>query len=178
MGRLVATSVALLLCLGTGSSARADRPLLNVEVSGGAGLSAYNSGSGSLLAPPHVQLQAAYLLVRAGPLIMGPSLALPVGFFSPERSDGGTAVQLALRPGWTVYGRPTVDLGWSVSAGPSFVVTPDFVWGLELGGALDYFVTAGLALTVGLDYGFFYGVDPVHVFTGRLGLLISWEAPW
>ena len=150
--------------------------LLNVELTGGAGLTAYNSGSESLLAPPHVTLSASYLLVRAGPVTMGPSLSLPLGFFRPDGDeDGPLSAQLALRPGFEVFGRPSADIAWSVAAGPSLVVTPDFVWGLEVGGAFSYFLTAGIGLTAGLDYGFFYGVDPVHVFTFRLGVLVSWE---
>ncbi len=175
--RFEAATAAAIACLLVGGVARADGGVLNVELAGGAGLSAYNSGSDSLLAPPFVQLHAAYLFLRTGPVRMGPALGVPVGFFRPGGDEAGEAwqPQVAVRPGWAVYGRPGIDFAWSVAAGPSFVVTPRFVWGLEVGGSVAYFLLAGLGITLGLDYGFFYGVDPVHVFTGRLGLLISWE---
>jgi len=177
--RLTAALAVGLKALMSASAARADDHLLNVELSGGAGVSAFNSGSDSVLAPPFVQLHAAYLLIETGPVSMGPALGVPFGFFRPddESDDDAWQPQVAVRPGWAVYGRPSVDFAWSVVAGPSFVVTPPFVWGLEVGGAFTYFVTAGFGIVVGVDYGLFYGVDPVHVFTGRLGLMISWEVP-
>jgi hypothetical protein len=169
--------VVAVACILFPSAARADQQLLNVELAGGAGVSAYNSGAESLLAPPFVQLHAAYLFLRTGPVTMGPALGIPFGFYrsEEEEDDGSWLPQVAVRPGWAVYGRPSVDFAWSVAGGPSFVVSPPFVWGLEVGGSITYFLLAGFGLTAGFDYGFFYGVDPVHVFTGRLGLMISWE---
>jgi hypothetical protein len=174
--RLSAALAAGLAIVVGASAARADDHLLNVELTGGAGVSAYNSGSDSVLAPPFVQLHAAYLLLETGPVAMGPALGVPLGFYqSEDEADEGSWVpQVAVRPGWAVYGRPSVDYAWSVVAGPSFVVTPPFVWGLEVGGSFTYFLTAGFGLVVGVDYGFFYGVDPAHIFSAKLGLMISW----
>ncbi len=110
-------------------------------------------------------------------------------------------MQHSLRPAWVVYGRPNVHFAWSAWGGVSFVFgqpdvggeildaltdegaderyvqEPDsyFVWGLEVGGSASYFLTAGFALTLGAQYSFFYGIDPVHVISFDLGLLFSFE---
>ncbi len=164
---------ALAMTLALAGTARAEGRLLSVELSGGVGVSAYNTGSDSALAPPFIQAEAALLFIEAGPFWTGPALSIPLGFYEPEGED--LAAQLAIRPGWALYHRPSVDFAWSAVVGPSFVVTKPFVWGLEVEGSVAYFLLAGFALTAGLQYGFFYGVDPVHVISGRLGLLITWE---
>jgi hypothetical protein len=184
VGRQLLPSVAVAICLLTSSVASAD-DLLNLELSGGAGVTAYNERVDSALAPPFLQLQLSYLPLEVGPLSMGPLFGVPLGFYRPRGQEEGplSTVQIGLRAGWQVYGRPSVDFAWSATAAVDFVLSPlddeedplDFVWGLELGGSVAYFLTAGLALTAGLRYAFFYGVDPAHVFSGQLGVLISYE---
>lgn len=110
-------------------------------------------------------------------------------------------LQHSLRPAWVVYGRPNVHFAWSAWGGVAFAFgQPDvkgveeevlldaeiseqfipqpesyFVWGLEVGGSASYFLTAGFALTLGAQYSFFYGIDPVHVISFDLGLTFSFE---
>jgi len=170
---LLAAALLASIVLVAARPSSAQSQILSAELSFGAGLSAYNTGSDELLAPPHVQLLGAYHFLRMGNIAMGPALAVPLGFY--DDSDEGTRVQLALSPGWSVYGRPSVDWAWNAVATAAFVVTDPFVFGLEFAGSAAYFLTAGLALTAGLQYGFFYGVDPVHVFSGKLGVLIAFE---
>lgn len=184
MGRYLLPSFVVATCLLVSSVATAEQ-LLNVELSGGAGVSAYNVASDTALAPPFVQAQLSYLPLEVGPMSMGPVLGIPLGFYRPSDQDDGPldSVQSGIRAGWQVYHRPSVDFAWNATAAFDFVLSPlddqddplDFVWGLELGGSAAYFLTAGLAITAGLRYAFFYGVDPAHVFSGQLGVLISYE---
>jgi hypothetical protein len=170
-------AAAMLAC----STAAAEQ-LLNVELSGGAGVTAWNEATESALSPPFVQAQVSYLPLRVGPVSMGPVLGLPVGFYQ-STGQGSWSTQVGLRAGWQVYGRPSVDFAWSAMAAADFVISPldderdpvDFVWGLEIGGSVVYFLTAGFGVTAGLRYAFFYGVDPVHAISGQLGLVISYE---
>ncbi len=185
MGRQrLAFVVVLLAGLAAGRAARAEQ-LLNLKLSGGVGVSAYNVRTDSHLAPPFVQLQLSYLPLRTGPISMGPALGVPVGWFQREGQDAWDP-QVAVRVGWEVWGRPNVDFAWSALAGADFVMTPPgqnaeegdrtgFTWGLEIGGSASYFVTAGFAITAGASYNFFYGVDAVHVISFQLGVLISAE---
>lgn len=182
MGRhLVAAILSFAIVSLASSTSRAD-PLINLELSGGAGVTAYNLASDSALAPPFVQLQISYLPLEVGPVDMGPVVGLPIGFYQPSEQDSWNA-QVGVRAGWQVWGRPSVDFAWSAMAAFDFVISPlddprdsvDFVWGLELGGSASYFFTAGLAVTAGLRYAMFYGVDSIHVFSGQVGLLISHE---
>lgn len=178
MGRPLSSMILVVACLLAGQSARANQ-VLNLELSGGAGVTAYNTSTETALAPPFIQLQAAYLPLRTGPVNMGPALGLPIGFFKPEGQDSWEA-QVGIRLGWQVFGRPNVDFAWSALAAVDLVMTPSeqragFVWGFELGGTASYFLTAGFAITAGIRYAFFYGVDPVHAFSGQVGFMISYE---
>ena len=178
VGRHVTTLVLSAACCLLSHSAQADQ-VLNLELSGGAGVTAYNLATDTALAPPFVQFQAAYLPVRTGPVNQGPTLGLPIGFFRPEGQDTWET-QVGVRLGWQIFGRPSVDFGWNAVAAFDLVMMPSeeaagFVWGFELGGSAAYFLTAGLALTAGIRYAFFYGIDPVHVFSGQIGVMISYE---
>ncbi len=179
VGRNLTSMILALACLTAGHGAWANQ-LLNLELTGGVGVTAYNLATdNTTLAPPFVQLQLSYLPVRTGPVNMGPIIGVPVGFFQAEGQDGWDP-QVAMRAGWQVYGRPNVDFAWSAAVGADFVFTPedegaDFVWGLELGGSVAYFILAGLAITGGIRYALFYGVDPVHVVSFQFGFMISHE---
>ncbi len=156
--------------------------VLNLELSGGVGVTAFNEATESALSPPFLQVQVAYLPLRVGPVSMGPALGIPLGFYQPEGQDSWQP-QVGFRTGWQVFGRPSVDFAWMALAAVDFIIAPlddesdpvDFVWGFEVGGSVAYFLTAGLAVTGGLRYAFFYGVDPIHTFSGQLGLMISYE---
>jgi len=180
----LASVMVMAACLIAGRASQANQ-LLNLELSGGLGVSAYNLATDSALAPPFVQLQLSYLPIRTGPINMGPALGVPVGFFQRQGQDAWDP-QVAVRVGWEVWGRPNVDFAWSALAGADFVMTPPgreaeasdrtgFTWGLEVGGSASYFLTAGFAITGGARYAFFYGVDAVHVISFQVGLLISAE---
>lgn len=198
---LVAFTLFLVLLLAAGAAQAQD--VLNLGVRYGLGLSMYNRLNDTALAPHYANLEASYLFLEVGPLRMGPGLTYRLGFNSRdvEQLDTGTEapddmetvgaldLQHSLRPAWVVYGRPNVHFSWSAYGGFSFVFAqPDvtdvvdaedgetyFVWGLEVGGTASYFLTAGFAVTLGAQYDFFYGIDPVHVFSFDLGLLFSFE---
>lgn len=179
MGRHLSSLILVAACLLASHAAQANQ-VLNLELSGGAGVTAYNLETDRVLAPPFVQFQAAYLPLRTGPVNMGPALGLPIGFFRPEDQVSWEA-QVGIRLGWQVYGRPNVDFAWAALAAVDLVMTPSeeragFVWGFEIGGTAAYFLTAGFAITAGIRYAFFYGIDPVHAFSGQLGVMISYEA--
>ncbi len=182
-----------------GGAARA-QDLINLDVRYGLGFSLYNRLNDSPLAPHYAHLEASYLFIEVGPIQMGPALAYRMGFNQREvqhRNDDGqledvgtTDLQHGLRPGWAVYGRPNVHMSWSAYGGVALVVAqpdvsgqaadeaerdPYFVWGLEAGGTASFFFTAGFAVTLGAQYTFFYGIDPVHVISLDLGLRFSFE---
>jgi hypothetical protein len=196
--QLVALTFFLVSVVAAGSARAQD--VINLGVRYGLGLSVYNRLADSALAPSYAHIDASYLFLEVGPLRMGPGLAYRLGFGTRDvrQRDQETGVnetvealdvQHSLMPAWVVYGRPNVHFSWSAYGGFSFVLSqPDvsgtvddesgdtyFVWGLEVGGTASYFITAGFAVTLGAQYDFFYGIDPVHVISFDLGLLFSFE---
>jgi hypothetical protein len=194
---LVAFSTCVLLILVGGAAQAQD--VINLDVRYGVGLSLHNRLNDSVVAPHYAHLEGSYLFLEVGPIQMGPGLAYRVGFGSRDVTAedeefhlvqvGTTDLQHEIRPAWVVQGRPNVHFSWTAWAGVDLVVTqpdvsqngmdedhePYFIWGLEAGGSASYFLTAGFAITLGVQYAFFYGIDPVHVLAFDLGLRFSFE---
>ena len=173
MRRYLPAVFLALACVLPCRNAWADH-ILNLELSGGAGVVAYNISSDNALAPPFVQFQASFLPVQAGPLYMGPALGVPLGFYEPD-DENGWGPQVAIRAGWEVFHRPNVHFSWRALVGGDFLMNPEFAWGLEVGGSAQFYLTAGFALTGGLRYAFYYGVDGVHIISGQIGVMITYE---
>jgi hypothetical protein len=150
-------------------------------------------------------LQGSYLFMKAGPLLMGPSLGLQLGF-----DPVGT--QAAIQPGWHALWRLMPRLGLTgrvdipllitpggcpvdrVPADPTFMgqgfpintttlpvpsagTCPTFAFGAELGVGAAFYITSGVAITAEATFNMYFGDSFLFfpIFGGGLGLMVDYE---
>lgn len=156
-------------------------------------------------APFGMLLQGGFLFVKAGPLLMGPSLGVQMGFDS-------VGLQTAIQPGWQALWRLAprfaltgrVDIPLLITPGacpvdrvpadPSFMgqgfqinrstlpvpsagTCPTFAFGAELGVGAALYLTSGIALTAEASFDMYFGDSFLFfpVFGGGVGLLVDYE---
>lgn len=156
-------------------------------------------------APFGALLGGSFLFVKAGPLLMGPSLGVQLGF-------DPVGAQAAIQPGWQALWRVSPRFGLTgrveipflitpgacpvdrVMADPGFVgqgydfnrntlpvpsagTCPTLAVGAELGVGAALYVTSGIALTAEAMFDMYFGDSFLFfpVFGGGVGVLVDYE---
>lgn len=88
------------------------------RVQGGVGLRVFDPWGAGALAPGWIHAQGAYLFVRGGPFVMGPSLGAQVGL-----DVGHSAPQFTAQPGWLMRARFSQRWGLLLRADIPILVT-------------------------------------------------------
>jgi hypothetical protein len=158
-----------------------------------------------VLTPFGALLQGSFLFLKAGPLLMGPSLGVQLGFdpvgtqvaiqpgwqalwrLSPRLAlTGRLDIPLLITPGACPVDRVAADPGFSGQGFPVNTSTlpvpsagtcPALAFGGELGVGAALYITSGIALTAEATFDMYFGDSFLFfpIFGGGLGVMIDYE---
>lgn len=159
--------VATLVGIASGASAQ---PSLHGAVGVGTGYTPIKrlaTFSTREIAPVFSQIEVGGSLGPMGSISHAAHLAVTSGF-----SEG---FSLRVMPSYLLYRRSSLKLAQFARLGLPLVLVPETVYGLEVGGGLVWFLTAGLGLFGELDVDFYRGIENEMVVGGQLGGFVSYE---